>query len=335
MRALLALLVVCCSGLASAAAAGELSSVRIGITRDASTAAVLIALDAGYFKPEGLGPELVLLASDTAVSAAVASGKVDIGMAALSAAFFRDAAARHLKIIASRSSDRTGFPMYALLVSQKAHAAGLSGVRGLTNARIGVADAESSEYYGLYSIAARFNLNPDSLKTVVLKSAEGCLSALAHGRIDAALLPYPAAASLATNGRSVLRLSDFAQWQEGVVFTAAESIASRRSVIEKFIRVYQRGAADYAINFLNYDDGGDFIPGPRYDRYLDLIARQVNISPDALAKTKTYNDRRANLDVADIGRQVQFWKQRGKLGENISTDDLLDLSFIGEEGAAH
>jgi NitT/TauT family transport system substrate-binding protein len=282
-----------------------------------------------------LGPELVLLASDTAVSAAVASGKVDIGMAALSAAFFRDAAARHLKIIASRSSDRTGFPMYALLVSQKAHAAGLSGVRGLTNARIGVADAESSEYYGLYSIAARFNLNPDSLKTVVLKSAEGCLSALAHGRIDAALLPYPAAASLATNGRSVLRLSDFAQWQEGVVFTAAESIASRRSVIEKFIRVYQRGAADYAINFLNYDDGGDFIPGPRYDRYLDLIARQVNISPDALAKTKTYNDRRANLDVADIGRQVQFWKQRGKLGENISTDDLLDLSFIGEEGAAH
>jgi NitT/TauT family transport system substrate-binding protein len=335
IRALLASLVLCCGVLPSAAVAGELPLVRIGLTRDASTAAVLIAIDAGYFKLAGLEPNLVLLASDSAVSAAVASGKVDIGMAALSAAFFRDAAAHHLKIIASRSSDRTGFPMYALLVSQKAHAAGLSGVRGLPNARIGVADTESSEYYGLYSIAARFNLDPSSLRTVVLKTAESELKALAQGGIDAALLPYPAAASLATKGRSVFRLSDFAQWQQGVVLASAQSIADHRSLIEGFMHAYQHGAADYAINFLNYDDGGDFIPGPQYDRYLNLIARQVKISPESVAKTKTYNDRRASLDVADIGRQVQFWKQHGKLAESISAGDLLDLSFIGGEEAAH
>jgi NitT/TauT family transport system substrate-binding protein len=330
---LLASLVLCCSG--TAAVADELEMVRIGLTRNASTAAVLIAIDAGYFKMAGLDPKLVVLADDVAVSAAVVSGKADIGLAALSAAFFRDAAAHHLKIIASRSSDRTGFPMYALLVSQKAHAAGLSGVRGLVNARIGVAGADSSEYYGLYGIPSRFDLDPGSIKTIVLKSSEGELKALAHGDIDAALLPYSAAAGLAIKGRTVFRLSDFAQWQEGVVFANAGSIASRRSLIEGFMRAYQHGAADYAINFLNYDDGGDFIPGPQYDRYLDLIARQAKISPESLAKTKTYNDRRANLDVADIQRQVQFWKQHGKLGESISADDLMDLSFIGEEGAAH
>jgi NitT/TauT family transport system substrate-binding protein len=335
IQALLASLLLCCSGLTSPAVAGELSPVRIGLTRDASTAAVLIAIDAGYFKIAGLDPKLVPLANDAAVSAAVASGKADIGMAALSAAFFRDAAAHGLKIIASRSSDRTGFPMYALLVSQKAHAAGLSGVRGLMKARIGVAGADSGEYYGLYSIPSRFNLDPGSIKTVVLKSSEGELKALGHGDIDAALLPYSTAAGLAIKGRSVFRLSDFAQWQEGVVFATAESIASRRSLIEGFMRAYQHGAADYAINFLNYDDGGDFIPGPQYDRYLQLIAHQAKISPESLAKTKIYNDRRANLDVADIQRQVQFWKQHGELGESISADELIDLSFIGEEGAAH
>jgi NitT/TauT family transport system substrate-binding protein len=332
ISALLVSLVLCCSG--TAAIAGELEAVRIGLTRDASTAAVLIAIDAGYFKIAGLEPKLVVLPNDAAVSAAAASGRVDIGMAALSAAFFRDAAA-HLKIIASRSSDRTGFPMYALLVSQKAHAAGLSGVRGLMNARIGVAGADSSEYYGLFSIPSRFNLDPGSLRTVVLKSADAEFKSLAHGDIDAALLPYPIAVQSATKGRSVFRLSDFAQWQEGVVFATAESIASRRSLIEGFMRAYQHGAADYAINFLNYDDGGDFIPGPQFDRYLQLIARQVNIAPEFLARTKTYNDRRANLDVADVRKQVQFWKERGKLDGGISADEFVDLSFIGEEGGAH
>ena len=324
-------LVLCCGALPLMAPAGELQPLRIGLTRDASAAAVLIAIDAGYFQLAGLDPKLLPFESDASVSAAVVSGKADIGMAALSALFFRDAAAQRLKIIASRSSDRTGFPMYALLVSPKARAAGLSGVRGLPNAKIGVARADSSEYYGLYSIAARFNLDPGAIKTILLKSPADELSALSRGEVDAAVLAYPAALALANKGRSLLRLSDFAQWQQGIVFVTAENIARRRPLIEAFMRAYQHGTADYALNFLNYDDGGDCIPGTHYDRYLDLVARWLKISRDTLARTKTYNDRRASLDEADIGKQVQFWKDRDKLNKGVKTDDLLDLSFIGEE----
>ena len=327
-------LVLCCGVLPLMAPADELQPLRIGLTRDASAAPVLIAIDAGYFQLAGLDPKLLPLDSDASVSAAVASGKVDIGMAALSAPFFRDAAAQRLKIIASRSSDRTGFPMNALLVSPKARAAGLSGVRGLQNAKIGVARADSSEYYGLYSIAARFNLDPGSIKTILLKSRAVELSALSRGEVDAAVLPYPTALTLANKGRSLLRLSDFAQWQQGVVFVTAENIARRRPLIEAFMRAYQHGTADYALNFLNYDDGGDFIPGAHYDRYLDLVARWLKISRDTLARTKTYTDRRASLDVADIEKQVQFWKDRDKLNKAVVAGDLLDLSFIGEESGA-
>jgi NitT/TauT family transport system substrate-binding protein len=328
------LLFLCYSGLPLAAIAGDLVPVRIGSTRDASMVPTLIAMDAGYFEHAGLDPKLMPLQGDAAVSAAVASGEVDIGMAALSAPFFRYAVAHHLKIIASRSSDQTRFPMFVLLVSQKAGAAGLSGVRGLSKANVGVASTDSSEYYGLYSIATRFKLDPGSLKTTPLRSPAGELSALSRGEIDAALLPYRAALPLAKNGRTLLRLSDFAQWQQGVVFVAAESIARRRTLIEEFMRAYQHGTADYALNFLNYDDGGDFIPGSHYDRYLDLAARWLKISRDTLAQTKTYNDRRANLDVADIGKQVQFWKDRGRLDPGVVADELLDLSFIGEERGA-
>jgi hypothetical protein len=62
-----------------------------------------------------------------------------------------------------------------------------------------------------------------------------------------------------------------------------------------------------------------------------LIARQVGISPDTLAITKTYCDRRANLDVADIKKQVKFWQDQSRLDKSIAAADLLDPSFIGEE----
>jgi NitT/TauT family transport system substrate-binding protein len=328
------LFLLCCCGLPFGAAAAELQPVRIGLTRDASAAPVLIAIDAGYFELAGLDPKLVPLESDASVSAAVAAGKVDIGMAALSPAFFGYAAGHSLKIIASRSIDRTGFPMYALLISQKARAAGFSGVRGLPNATIGVAGADSGEYYGLYSIAARFSLDPGSIKTIPLQSPARELAALSRGTIDAALLAYPMALPLAKRDRSLLRLSDFAQWQQGVVFASAENISSRRPLVEAFMRAYQHGTADYALNFLNYDDGGDFIPGSHYDRYLELVAGWLKISPDTLARIKIYNDRRANLDVADIEKQVQFWKDRGALDKSVVSLGLLDLSFIGAEGGA-
>jgi NitT/TauT family transport system substrate-binding protein len=335
VKPLCLVLFFCCSGLCQASAADEPALVRIGLSREASIAPLLIAIDAGFFKSAGLNPQLVFFDRDSSVTAAVASGKVDIGMAALSATFYRQAAAHRFKIIASRSSDQTRFPMYALLISKEAHAAGFSGVRGLVNARIGVADADSGEYYGLYSVASRFSLDSGSIKTTAFKSPAGELSALARGDIDAAILPIATALRDARKGRSLLPLSNFAQWQQGVVFAGAQTIATSRTLMENFMRAYQRGTAEYALNFLSYDDGGDFIPGSHYDQYLGMIARQVHVSSDALARTKTYCDRRANLDVADIEKQVQFWQNRGRIDKGIVAADLLDLSFIGEESAAN
>jgi NitT/TauT family transport system substrate-binding protein len=328
------LVLLCGFGLTHGVVAGERESARIALTREASAAPLLVAVAAGYFKAEGLDLEVTFLKTDPYVSAAAASGKVDIGMAGLSASFYSYAAAHSLKMIAARSSDQSGFPMYALLISRKAHEAGFTGVRGLAHARIGITGTDSGTYYALFNIASRFGLDPGSIKTISLKSPSGELWALSRGDIDAALLPFAIALHSASRSEMLLPLSNFAQWQQGVVFTTAKNIATRRNLIDRFMRAYQRGTADYQLNFLSYDDGGDFIPGPHYDKYLDLIARQVQISPDMLAITKTYCDRRANLDVADIKKQVQFWQDQGRLDKRIAAADLLDLSFIGEEAIA-
>jgi NitT/TauT family transport system substrate-binding protein len=331
---LLTLLLLCSLGLSSGAAAAALTPVRIGLVHEASAAPLFIALAENYFQAEGLDPQVRFLASDAAVDAGVAAGKLDIGMASLSARFYSFAAAHGFKIFASRSSDRPGFPMYALLLSKETQATSVGGVRELTRLRIGTADSEASTTYALFSIASRFKLDFASIKTIALKSTADELAALSHGRIDAALLPYAVAIRLARTRNALLRLSDLAAWQEGVVFTTAKTIATRRDLIARFMRAYQHGTASYEFNFLQYDDGGDFIPGPDFGKYLDLIAHQVHLAPDLLAATKTYCEPRGNLDLVDIGKQVMFWQDQGRLAKRVAAADLVDPSFIGEEGVA-
>jgi NitT/TauT family transport system substrate-binding protein len=308
------LVALCAAALAVGASAAELEPVRIGLVREASAGPLYIAVAAGYFQAEGLDPKVKFLETDSSVSAAVASGRLDIGMASLSAPFYGYAAAHALKMIASRASDQTGFPMVAILIGRKAHEAGLSGLRGLPHMRLGVADTDSGTYYSVFSVASRFGLGPGSIKLVELKSPARELAALARGDIDAALLPFAVAIQAAHAGDTLLRLSDFTLWQQGVVFTSAGNIAGRRNLVERFMRAYQRGTADY-----------------QFDRYVDVIARQAHVDAAMLARTKTYCDRRANLDVADIQKQVKFWQDRGRLDRRLAAADLLDLSFIGEE----
>jgi len=321
-------------GMTCSAVAGEAQPVGIGLTREASAAPLFIAVEEGYFAAEGLEPHLTFFKDDFSVSAAVASGQVDVGFAALSSSFFSYAAAHELKIIASRSSDQSRFPMYVLLTNKEAHSIRRNDVRELVGPRIGVSDLGSSAYYALFNIASRFGLAHDSIKALSVKSPDDELRALSRREIDAALLTYPVALRSVTRQSTLLPLSNFAQRQQGVVFTTAKSIAIKRDLIERTVHAYQRGTADYALNFLQYDDGGDFIPGPRYARYLDLIARQANVSPKILAITKTYCDPRANVNVVDVEGQVRFWQDGGRLDKRIAATDLIDLSFIGTEKAA-
>lgn len=325
---------ILCALAPAAAAAGELEPARIVLTREASAASFYIAVAAGYFQAEGLDPRVTFVDNDALASKAVASGDADFGMASLSAPFYSYAATHNLKIIASRSSDQTRFPLYALEISGKAHAAGFTDVRGLRNARIALPGTDGGPYYALFSIATRFELDPQSIKTISLKSSADELEALSRGEADAAVLPY--ASALHDMGRRdvLLPLSNLVQWQQGVVFTSADTTATRRGFVEKFIRAYQRGTTAYQLNFLEYDDGGDFAPGPHYDEYLRMIARETRVSPELLAITKPYCDRRANLDVADIEKQVRFWQDQGRLDKTVAAADLLDLSFIGEESVA-
>ena len=218
---------------ASAATLGAAAAepVRIGLVREASAGPLYIAVAAGYFQAEGLEPHLEFLQTQASVSAAVAAARVDIGLSSLSPGFYRYAAVHNLKMIASQASDRTGFPMYALLIGKKPREASFSGVRALAGAHIGAARTEPGAVYGLFSIASRFGLNPERIKVTWLESPGLELAALSRGQIDGALLPLMIARRSAGKDDLLVRLSDLTSWQQAVVFASGERIAAWRTLV--------------------------------------------------------------------------------------------------------
>jgi hypothetical protein len=227
-----------------------------------------------------------------------------VGFAALDAGWYRAAAADGLKMIGSQAFDWAGFPLYAIA----GH--GLKNPKDLAGKRVGLRDAESGVRYALQLVTDRFRLEPPPRAVI----AADPVRALRAGKVDAALVPLTEARR---SKLSVLRLGGLAQWQQSAIFVKAPGPA------EPFLTAYRRGAAEYNASFLQYDDGGDFIPGPRHDQELAAIAREARMKPKEFEAAKPYSDPRAGVDVADVTAQVTFWQALGKLDPRVTAKDLV------------
>jgi NitT/TauT family transport system substrate-binding protein len=306
-------------------------SVRVGLRPTPGAGPLFIAAER-YFAGQGLEVRLEFLPSDAVVTTRVASGELDIGLAELDAPFFDYAVKHRLMLFASEFSDQAGYPANALLISNKAHQTGFRTMRDLPHKRIAMTTPGAGVRYSLQRIAVRYGVDPNSIKTVWLKTYAGELAALARGEIDAAVLPFDMASALLKDGKgaSIIRLSDLNEWQEGVVFARKATIDARREAIAAFMRGYQLGAADYDLTFQQRGDDGHALPGPHYTDYLTLIGRHAKVPPSLLERTLRYCDRLARLDVTDVGRQLEFWQDLGFLDKSIAPGELLDLSFIDQ-----
>jgi NitT/TauT family transport system substrate-binding protein len=325
------LVALCTLGISMGGGAVDRQPVPIGSVHSAASASLYISLANGYFTDEGLDAQLRFFDADAQVQKAVAEGKLDFGVVSLTASFFDYAAKHRLKIIASQVSDQTGYPATALLISKKAYEAGFRSVRDFPNRRIGMTTPDSGVRYSLARITARYRLASDAIKLVWLRTSAKEIAALSRDEVDAAALPFATALQLYSSGKGafIIRLSDLTEWQQGVVITRAQTIEAKRSSVEKFIRAYQRGVAEYDLTFQQRDDEGTALPGPHFRDYLMLIARQARLPPELLQYALPYCDHLARLDVTDIDNQLTFWQGQGMADKGIAAADLLDLSFIG------
>ena len=319
-------------GLAGAASA-ETTVVAVSNGPGAVGAAPLVVGVSGrHFSEAGTDVALTGFAGDAAVEEAVTDGRAAFGAVRLDGTTFAYAADHGLTIIAPEWSDQTGYPATALLVSKAARDAGLRGPGALAHRRIGMTTPDGAARFELAQVLRRYGIAPDAVELVWLGTEAKQLGALSEGSVDAVSVPFATALERRGADRSlaVIRLSDAAQAQGGVIVTRAETIRTRRAEVEAFMRAYRAAVADYDLTFQQRDDDGGVLPGAHFSAYLAAMARQAGLAPTLLAYALPYCDHLARLDVDDLDRQLRFWQQAGVVPADVTLGAIVDLSFNPE-----
>jgi NitT/TauT family transport system substrate-binding protein len=324
------------AALLAAGPAAAQEKVAVGVLRFVSSGALFVAMERGYFKQEGLDLDPKFFDAAQPIAVAVVTGDVDFGLTAFTAGLFNLAGKGGLKIIAAQAKEAKGYEGNAILASNAAWEKGLRRVEDLKGRSLGITQVGSSFHYQIGQIARikGFDLNSVSLKP--LQSLANMVAALKGNQVDAIIIAPHIAKQLTAAGDAKLLgwYSDLDEYQFGALFTAPKIITGRRTVVEKFVRAYQKGAGEFAAALLRRDDSGNRKFDDSSRAVAALIAKHVYPAEAAekavgLVQAATfYVDPQARLDVGDIHGQIAWYKAQGMVDAAVDPKTLFDLSFV-------
>ena len=326
----LAILLVIASILSPATAQ---TRVTVGLTRTASNGGVFLAASRGYFKAEGLDVELRGFSSPQAVVQALAAGALDFGVAAFTPAAFNLAGRGAIKAIAAQARERRDYEGNVVVASGPAYDRGLHSYADLAGRTIAISVLGSAFHYQLGQIARSKGFALDSVTLRPLQTLDAMARAVEDDKVDAAILPARYAHDVLTTSQAkfIGWCSDLDEHQFGALFTRAAMIATRRATVEKFVRAYRRGVADYAVALFRHDRFGKRVSDAKSRAVAAVIAAYVypDRSDGAVAAEASvyFIDPRARIDTADIARQFAWYKAQGLIDANADARAAVDLSF--------
>ncbi len=322
-------LVLCGLVLALAArqpAAAE--SIKIGVTKLASNAQIAIARDKGYFAAEGLTPELVFFDAQQPIAVALASGDLDFGNAAETAALYSLAGQGTLRIIGGGVSEAPTFHYLALLVSNKAYEAGLKSAKDLPGHSFALTQVGTGLQYSLGIFAEKYGFDVKSVSLLPLQSNANIASALAGGRADSAIFSSTGALPLINKGDAKLLFwsgDETGRVQANLLLTSPKMADEHRDTVEKFLRAIRNGSRDYHDAFTGPDE-------KREDRatapeILQIIASYLGQPAELVTQGLPYLDREARLDAKDVQHQIDWYRAQGLMKGDANADALIDQRY--------
>ena len=314
--------------LLSAPAVQAAEKVNVAALTFVSSSPLFIAKEKGYFEAEGLDVHLKFFRAAQPVAVAIASGDADFGVTAFTAGFFNLAGKGALKVIGAQLHEVKGFDGSAILASNKAYEAGLTSVERLPGHSFAMSQVGSSFHYMMGRVAegAGFKLSDMDLKP--LQSVGNMIGALKSGQVDSMIIVPHIAKPPANSGAAKIIgwVADYAPYQVGGLFTSTANVEKRRPVVEKFVRAYQKGIADYRAAFIEGNTNRDQIVALIH-KYVYKDQEAAKAHPK-IRNGAMYIEADGRLDVADVYKQVEWYKARGLVDAGTDAATIVDNSFI-------
>ena len=312
------------AGLPTAARA---EPVRVGVLPTAGAGIVYIAREKGYFAREGLQPEIISFDNSQTLAVSIASGDLDFGSTSLSIGFYNLAGRGVLRIIGAQGRDAPGFPNNAVVVSVDAWNKGVRSFKDLPGHTIGLPTPGSGPHYGAGLIAAKYGFPLSAMEIVWTKSSANLTAAMASNRIDSGVTPAINALSMTRANQAKLLgwIGDETPWQLGAAYTSTKHADTNRAFVERFLRAYKAGMADFYDAFISPD--GKRRDGDKASEMLAIMAKALDQPAELLREGIPYVDRESRLDIDDIGRQIVWYRAQGLLEGNVDVNALVDRRY--------
>lgn len=307
----------------------------IGTQLSAKNAAIFLGAARGYFKAEGIELDMRGYTDDTQLLNSLASGQLDLATSDLSAAVFKIAGAGKIKMIAAQARENPDFEGNQVVASVPAYNRGLRTWNDLAGRTIAVNELGSVLHYqiGQISGAKKFDLRNVSIKQ--FRTLEAVSAAITDDKADAAVLPVQYARDLLMAGQARLlgSMAEIDQQQLGALFASNRSIADRRRLLERFLGVYRRSAAEYTAAMFRRDRFSKRMSDKRAREVAGQVARYIfpklpaERGTIAVEGSAYYLDPQAKLDTADLARQIAWFKSQGLLDASVEAGSIVDASF--------
>lgn len=169
----------------AAAPPPEQSTIRVGVTTTLESVPVVVALNKGYFKEEGLTVESRTLSAPVAAFSLIEDGALDLAQTDYATVFLANEAGKKFKIVSSLYQAAPG--SFAVVVNPKTK---VRTVTDLKRKRIAVSSLAGLGKLALTAVLKRAGLTMNDVLLTAVPDRE-MLGEVAAGRVDAALLAEP------------------------------------------------------------------------------------------------------------------------------------------------
>jgi NitT/TauT family transport system substrate-binding protein len=306
-------------------------TIRFGVTRIANCAPIAIAIGKGYFAAEGLDPKLTIFEAQAPIAVAVASGDLDFGDAAETAALYNLGEGERVGIVASGAAEAPSFHALALVASNDAYAAGLKSARDLPGHSFALTQMGTGLQYSLGRIAAKEGFDANTVKLLPLQSNPNIASALSGGRADAAAFDTTNAMPLIQKGEVKLLgwVGDMTGYTPAfLLFASRDRLDHHAATVKRFLIAYRKATRDYYDAFTGAQD-------KRKDQAtaaatLDMIAKWIGQPAERVKLGLPYVDRDGRVDTAALQEQIDWYRSIGAIKTELKAAAVVDKRFALE-----
>jgi NitT/TauT family transport system substrate-binding protein len=322
----LALSVAVVLGLAGQIRAAE--TIKIGILKVTVTAPLWLADEKGWFAEENLQPRFVEFDAPPPVVSALLSGDIDVGVTGLSAAFFNTAGQGALRIIAGDVSEHPGFQVVGFVASKAAYNAGLRAITDLPGHSLAIPTAGSPHHYALGLFAEKYGFALSSVRLVQAGTFGNVAAAVAGGSVDAGASSATSLKPAIQHGDGFLLawVGDGLRMQTGATMTTAATADNKRDLLQRFLRVYNRGVVEFRAAFNG--PGDTRADGPTAPAMYAFLAKHLNAPVETVKLGMGYVAPDLTLDVQDVMHQIAWYKTQGLVKPEADGEKIIDRRYV-------